>query len=238
VGGFLFLIMRFFKITLCFLLVVITQVSTAQTFAGFDIGLSDNTLKTNISNRPSTALNSKLGYSTELVFAQLINRTFYVKASPNISQKNYGIYRTDSLSGIFTRYNNTYLQIPVKIGLEYGNKIQVFSEIGGYAAYWYDGNISGKVPDIFSVTGNNNQQTFSLTSFNQPYSFNKTDNRFEFGWIASAGVKYKLTSKCQIFLNGSYYQSLSDQEKKNGLNEVPQYNQTFTFSMGCLYLLK
>ncbi|MDB5089455.1 MAG: hypothetical protein JWR09_3449 [Mucilaginibacter sp.] len=227
------------KVTLIIIFLFVIQIASAQTFLGFDAGVSNNVLNTNITNRASTVINSKSGYLVELLYEHRMSRLFYIKISPNIIQKNYTIKRTDSLSGVFTQYNNTYLQLPFKLGVNYGQQLQIFSEFGCYLGYWLSGNVNGDVPDIFSVTNNNNQQTFSLSSFNQGYSFNIIrDNRFEFGWVANAGLKYKVSTRYTIFINGCYYQSLSDQQKKYMINQVPQYNQTFTFSSGCMYLLK
>lgn len=228
-----------------FLLVFITDKLNAQTFSGLQAGVSSNILNINISNRKSTIISSGIGYTSGLLIEQKVAKFLFVKASPNLTSKNYSFDRTDSLAGIYTRYNNRYLQLPIEAQVVYGKRLQVFASIGIYFGYWLAGREKGKVPNIFSVTNNINtvtnqaSQSFQLSAFNERYIFNlQRDNRLELGWIGDSGLQYQFENYNIIFVEGSYYKSLTDQQKKYMLNQSAQYNQTFVFSIGYLYLIK
>lgn len=227
------------KIFLFIPFALLTRLSLAQSVAGVEIGFTDNSINANISNRTSTILTSKSGYSAGLLFEFKVHSFFYLRLSPNISQKNYEIKRTDSLNGVFTAYSNTYIQLPLRLGVFFGKRFQVFSEIGGYSGYWIEGSLNGSVPNIFSVTDANGLERFSLTHFSQEYQFSsQTDNRFEFGWNAAVGVKYNLSKSYAAMVNCSYYQSLTSQQKNYAIEQIAQYNQTCIFSVGVLFSLK
>lgn len=214
-------------------------------FLGLQAGASSNYLHTNISNRTSTTISSGTGYTIGLLVQQKVAKWLYVQASPNITSKNYSFDRIDSLAGIYTRYNNLYLQLPIVANIVYGKRLKVFADAGIYVAYWLSGREKGKIPNILSVTNSINTGTgqttesFQLIAFNEKYPFNlQRDNRLEFGWVAGSGLQYQFKNHHAVFVRCSYYQSLTDQQKKYMLNQIPQYNQTFVFSIGYLYPFK
>lgn len=220
----------------------ICQYPAAQMFIGLQGGVSINHLNTNTNNRASTSITNIAGYNIGVTFQYRVTDWLFVQAAPNIMQKNYSFNRTDSLLGVYMQYNNTYLQIPLTTHFVYGKRLQVFVNAGGYAGYWLKGQVKGKIPNIFTVANSGaGQQTeiFYLTDYNQKYEFNRQrDNRIELGWIAGCGFQYRITKQHFLFAEGTYYQSLTDQQKKYMINQVPQYNQTFVISIGDLYLLK
>jgi hypothetical protein len=74
-------------------------------------------------------------------------------------------------------------------------------------------------------------------NYNQPYEFNSTrDNRFEFGWLLGIGVSYD-AKMYKLFIEGRLTQSMTDQQKKYMINQVPRYNQTYILSVGWLWRL-
>lgn len=213
----------------------------AQISIGMQLGATDNYLNTSINNLPSTVIKSHLGYKIGIPILYKISSTILIEGCPSLIQKNYSINRTDSLEGIVTQYNNTYTQLGVICHFVYGRQLQVFGGAGYYVAYWLTGTLKGKVPDIFSVSTNGTTQNenFRLASFNEKYSFNpQRDNRFEMGWLATCGLEYHCIDPYTLFLKCSYSQSLTDQQKSYMINQIPQYNQTFSFSVGVLYSLK
>ncbi len=226
------------------LLIVIANKAQAQILLGLQIGLSSNYLKTNIANRPSTTINSQTGYTIGLPFQYGLKYWLYFQALPNITQKNYTVSRTGSLQGVYQQNNNTYLQLPVSLHVIYGKRLQVFANAGGYIGYWAGGRTKGKAPNIFAVTDTVNatgQQTenFQLTAYNQKYDFNNLrDRRLELGWVVGVGLQYKPQKNYTVFIECNYYQSLTDQQKAYMINQIAQYTQTFTLSVGCLYPLK
>ena len=210
----------------------------AQTSIGFQLGSTNNKIATNISNRTSTSTVTSWGYSAGIAACYQLNKYFFAQVTPMLLQKNYSINRTGPLTGVYTRYNNSYLQLPVSIGVTHGKRLQWYAGAGLYIAYWLSSGLKGKVPDIFSVT-NNGQQTenFQLTAFNKQHIFSSTtDNRVESGWLTNGGVRFRLTKKYIAFANCSYYQALTSQQKQYMINQVPQYNQTLNVAAGVYYL--
>ena len=230
--------------TILFLLLFFLNIfsSCAQTLCGIEAGMSSNSLNTNIKNRTSSVIKSVIGYEVGIPIQNKIKKWLFLQSTPSFIQKNYSINRTDSLQGVFDQHNNTYFQIPLLLNFIYGNRLHFFANAGIYLGYWMMGRLKGETPNIFSVTnaGAGQQiETFQLTAYNQKYNFNsKIDNRIEFGWVAAVGLKYTFKKRIFIFLEYSYYQALTDQQKKYMINQIPQFNQTKTFSFGVSYDVK
>ncbi len=229
--------MKYYKNNLvAAILVFISQSSKAQFSLGFEAGLSRNTIHTNISALSSSAVNMQTGYYAGLHLQYKIWHCLSIAMLPNLIQKNHIINRTDSLSGIYTKYQNTYLQLPIMLNVTFGRKLKYFLEAGFYTAYWTNSSIDGKIPDIFSVSNNaiNQTQEFKLVSYHTRYQFRSiADQRIETGWVGGVGVEYPITAKFVSFLAGRYIYALSNQAKE--LSNY-RYNQTATISLGCKFL--
>lgn len=233
------MIIRIFFVSLFFTLIAADAKS--QLLLGIGVGISNNYLNTNISNRKSSVIKSDVGYSINLPLHYQVVKWLTIETGPNFIQKNYTLARTDSLLGAYTRFKNTYIQLPLLMHVVYGNRLKIFIKAGGYIAYWISGHLKGETPNIFSVisTGYGSQvETFALSTFTEKYIFNsQRDNRIELGWIIGAGLQYKLTNKYSLFTEWSFNQSLTDQQKQYMYNQMPQYNQTSNFLIGGLYVL-
>jgi opacity protein-like surface antigen len=230
----------------CFITLMLftfVYVGKSQSLLGIQIGLSNSCLNTNINNRIYSTNQSNIGFTCGITFHLQIKSGFYAEIAPDITQKNYSINRTDSLTGIYESFVNTYSQLPLIVHGIYGNRLKVFADIGLYGAYWFAGKVKGKIPDIFSSNTNSNitgesRESFQLSGYNEKYQFDrKRDNRWEFGWIVGAGMQYPLNKKYSFFVKGTCYQSLTDQQKKYMVNQIPKYNQTFTCSLGMMRYL-
>jgi hypothetical protein len=221
--------MACYKIFLFFLLIIFTPALKAQTALGIEAGISSSYLSTNISNRAATSIAYDIGYTINIPFQYKIKEWLYVETAPNITQKNYSINRTDSFAGNYESFLNTYLQLPIMAKFVFGKRLQWFADAGAYGGYWLSGRVQGTTPNIFNITAAGIQST----SYSEKYQFNnQTDNRFELGWVAGVGAQYHVTKKYMLMASARYYQSLTSQLKNYTVNEVPQYNQTFTFSIG------
>ena len=145
-----------------------------------------------------------------------------MQLEPTLIQKNYSLARTDSLSGSYTKFTNSYVQVPLIIQSSFGKRLKFILNGGGYLGYWILGRISGKTPNIFSATTNGaslQNESFQLSSFDQNYAFNpQRDNRIEVGWVVGTGLQYKIIRKYYGFAKLSYYNSLTDQQKKYTIN--------------------
>jgi len=211
---------------------------------GLEGGLSNNIISTNISNRVSTILQYNTGYTIGIPVQYRITNWLGVEAASNIMQKNYTISRTDSLTGVYQQFNNTYLQLPLTARFTYGwRRIQFFANLGGYVGYWAGSRISGRVPDILSArdsigASGQSSESILLVGYDRKYQFDsRRDARLEFGWVAGAGVQYLLKDKYDFFARCNYYYALTNQQKDDYKGQTPQYNETFAFTLGAMVTL-
>ena len=220
------------KIFLFFLLILFTSALKAQTALGIEAGISSSYLNTNISNRAATSINYDIGYTINIPFQYKIKEWLYIETALGITQKNYTINRTDSFAGIYESFVNTYFQLPLLLKFVHGKRFQWFVDAGAYYGYWLSGRVKGIVPNIYDITSSDNIQS---TTYDEKYQFNsETDNRTEFGWVGGLGAQYHVNKKYMLTGSCRYYQALTSQLKNYEVNEVPQYNEAFTFSVGCM----
>jgi hypothetical protein len=213
---------------------------------GLEIGYTKNYLITNISSLPFTVLKPQDGYLVGLRVEYNLNKWLSICSNPNWSQKNYEIERTDFFAGVYEKFTNSYIQLPVFGHFSFGeSRVKGFLNMGGYAAYWKSAWVKGSEGNILNpvdtVYFNSNPKTFfeenKPYNYNQQYEFNSTrDNRFELGWLLGIGVSYD-AKKFKLFIEGRLTQSMSDQQKKYMINQVPRYNQTYSLSMGWVWRL-
>jgi hypothetical protein len=224
-------------------LLSLTKLSHAQNSIGLEAGMSSSYLVTNISNRTSTVINSGRGFTANILLRHTIYRCLSAELIPGITRKSYSINRTDSLAGVYESFNNTYLQLPIGISLTYGRTLQVTMASGIYLGYWMAGRIKGKTPDIYAVTDSISPSgqvlgSYQLKSYDEKYAFSKQrDNRLETGWMLEAGIQYPFSHQYRVSAKARYYQALTSQEKNLSINQVQQYNQTWTFTIGISRML-
>jgi len=234
------------KTSLLLLFIITAAELKAQSSIGLETGLSAGYLNTNIANRESSEITYRLGYSIAVPFEYKLNKWLSVETAPGILQKNYSISRTDSLAGAYTSFINTYLQVPViaKAILFHKKKLTFFANAGFYYGYWLAAKQRGNEPDIFTATESNNSSgqttsTIHYTSFDQKYTINEQiDNRSEWGWIAGAGVQKQINQQYMMYASVRVYEAFTQQQKNYMINQIPQYNETYTLSVGAMYLLK
>jgi hypothetical protein len=223
----------------------VSHVCIAQFSIGLESGYSYNHLNTNISNRDFTENNNKSGYGLGVRIKYDFTSLFSIMIDVGYIQKNYSFDRTDNYEGIHETFTNVYLHIPLRNEIrifEKGN-FKTYFNYGIYLAYWLTAKETGIIPNIYNSTsevGSDGQitQYFSFTSYSSNYNLNTLrDNRFEFGLVSGLDISYTLNNKYSIFLEASFYQSLTDQQKKYMVNQISKINQTFCISIGCMIKL-
>lgn len=236
---------KIYKLIFFVQFLALSHIAKSQFFIGFEIGITQNHLNTYIKNRVFTNNKNGVGYSFGFPLQYRINSWLSINSNLNFSEKKYSWVRTGTFRGVYQIFANNYIQLPLLANMSYGNKkIQGFINAGGYVGYWMYGRVKGTVPDIFNITDSTNAsgqtlQSFGLSTYNQKYTFNSNiDNRIEFGWVVGLGMNYKLANSYSFFTEIIYYQALTDQQKKYTINQIPQHNQTFIFSIGVLYSFK
>jgi Outer membrane protein beta-barrel domain len=233
-----------FIIAALFLMTLKPICLNAQLLMGLETGISYNHLKTNISNETSTLNKSKIGYSFGARVEYKLAKKISLIVDPNWVQKNYSEQRIDSFAGIYQNHINDYAQVPIAVSFYFGGrKFQGFFLGGVYGGYWVHGKLKGRIPNLLNSSdsaSSNGQSTdyLQLTAYNVNYSFDsRRDNRFEFGYLAGAGVKFLQTEHCTFFTELIYNRSLTDQQKKYMIIQDARYNQTYQFSLGVLIKL-
>lgn len=228
--------MRNFYLTIIGLFII--QASQAQQLPGLEAGFSDNVLKTNASGQASSVISPKAGWYFSLNYQIALSHVLRLAAAASYIQKNYQITRTDSLAGAYSAFINSYLQVPLVVRLSFGKKLHYCFGAGLFGAYWLTGSEEGKIPDIFSdrTDYGSNSHVFSLVSYKRNKTFNKqTDNRIEYGYAGSVNISFDLVPKMEVYTSLGYFYSISDQQKRYSVGEIPRYNQTFTVAFGAAF---
>ena len=226
---------------MCLLISLCSSQSRSQLSVGVEGGYNKNYLYTNTSNRDFTDYKPASGFSIGVPIKYTIAPWFAELASPNFTQKNYSQLRSSFFDGVYQTNTNTYIQLPLMGHFMFGGeKLKGFLNLGMYGGYWAGARVKGNIPNILNpvdtVTATGNFSNISkYYSYNEKYSFDsRKDNRVEFGWLAGIGLSYQLIKKYEVFVEGRYYQSLTDQQKNYMTNQVPRYNQTYGVSTGVM----
>ena len=219
-----------------------TKSAEAQLSLGVEGGISNNYLHYKTFNQSFSRLNNSIGFCFGSRLQYKMSKKRYIEIGSAILQKNYSISRTGIFAGAFEMHRNTYSQFSVMMKYRIISKpFQFYIKGGGYMAYWMKGQVTGKIPDVFSVSDSINQsgqiqETIQLRSFNKKYEFDgKKDNRIELGYISEIEMQYSINKRSSIATTFSVYQSLTDQQKKYMLGVVPRYNQTMLFMLKYLF---
>lgn len=221
--------------------------SQAQLMIGGTIGLNKNHLSDNLSNRDFTELVNGSGYAIGVVGKYRLNNQLSLQADIGIISKNYLISRTDFFTGVNTNIKNTYLHIPLflQIDIPLGNKFQSFIATGFYGGYWLNQRIVADLPNILApkeFDQNTAYESFlqlvSKQSIKTDRTFNKeVDNRIELGPAAALGIEYQISKSYTVLTTFRYFHSISDQQKKYQLRQIPKYNRTSSIGIGLLYAI-
>lgn len=221
----------------------------AQFSVGVQAGYANNYLLTNASNLISTEYKPLAGFSAAVPLEYAVTDWFAIKAAPGFTQKSYRMQRTGFYYGVYQDNTNGYIQLPLTAQFSFGGeKLRGFVEGGGYAGYWMTAHVKGRMPNILNQPAytsntsnaqpNNVFDEYTAYEYNEKYTFDKTkDNRIELGVLAGAGLSYQLTDAYKVFAEATYFNGLTDQQKKYQTNQVPRYNQTWVFSLGIMFSL-
>jgi hypothetical protein len=233
------------KIISFLLFLIICFAGKAQFSVGISGGYSNNHLNTDISNRVDTKNTNGGGFCASLLINYNLSNWISIQSGLGLVQKNYSFVRNGDYQGVFETFTNTYLQMPLtaRIKILELKKFKITFNIGAYEAYWTFAHIHGATPNILNSTNSTNSsgqmvQYTSIDNFSEKYQFNNIkDNRFESGLTAGICFHYDINNKYSIFIEPDYYQSLTDQQKKYMVNQIPNINQTFCVSMGFIMKL-
>lgn len=226
-----------------FLLVCLTAHS--QVSLGLEAGIDRNELYTNNSYQTYTNYISANGFTIGIPVSYRIHNWVSVQSSLTYIQKNYEIRRSGFYTGIRQNNTNSYLQVPLEGHFSLGwKKLRAFVDAGVYAAYWVAGHISGTEANILNPVDSalfSPQEPSNELNVDNPYNYNekyafdsRKDRRWEWGLLAGAGISYQFSTAVQVFIEGRYGKSFSDQQKNYMLGQIPRYNQTGSGVVGLM----
>lgn len=217
----------------------------AQLSYGIQLGFNRNNIKPDIKDRMFTENESLSGYSIGIPIRFSFTEKLSIRINLEFIKKNHSIVRTDSFEGIYQSFINSYIQMPIMSEFTIGlGKMKVYLFGGGYGGYWINGKVKGAIPNIFDnrealALGGGSYSYLSINSYNEKYDFNHVkDNRIEFGYIAGCGLRYRFYKKIFFFIEGSYYRSLTDQQKIYMRNQTPRFNEMLSVSPGCMFEIR
>ena len=150
-----------------------------------------------------------------------------VRAELDWTQKNYRLQRPVANTTDY-KYVNNYLQLPVMASFSFGSeKVRGFFNGGIYGGYWLNSNRSGFDNNLFS------EKSYT---FSEKIDFNtERDQRWDFGFVAGAGVEYRFASNWAAQVELRYYHStLSVQKDYTGFKDN-RYNSTLALQAGVWY---
>lgn len=150
-----------------------------------------------------------------------------VRAELDWTQKNYRMQRPVATTTDY-KYVNNYLQLPVMASFSFGGEtVRGFFNGGIYGGYWLNSSRKGMDSNLFSETSYN---------FSEKIEFNsERDRRWDFGFVAGAGVEYRFADNWAAQVELRYYHStLSVQKDYTGFKDN-RYNSTFALQAGVWY---
>lgn len=221
---------------ICFLQVCLSA-AQGQISLGLEAGMDRNQLYTNNSYQTFTNYISGNGFTIGIPVSYRVRNWFSVQSSLTYIQKNYEIVRSGFYAGIHQTNTNSYLQVPLEGHFSVGwKKLRVFADAGVYAAYWAAGHISGTEANILNPVDSvlfSPQAPSNELSVDNPYNYSekyafdsRRDRRWEWGLLAGVGISYQVSTVVQVYIEGRYGKSFSDQQKNYMLGQIPRYNQT------------
>jgi len=145
-------------------------------------------------------------------------------------QKNY--FWKHSNFGYQTTYN-TYVQLPVMQRFSFGwEQTRFFVNLGGFGGYLFSRWESGRLLNVYDQS--------NYYSYSGKGRFDsRRDQRFELGVLAGAGMEYLSKERYRFFAEVRYFHGLTNLQQENYmLNQIPRYNNTFLFQMGCFFQFK
>ena len=157
-----------------------------------------------------------------------VNDWLGIRAELDWTQKNYRHHR-QLLKTMDYKYTNNYLQLPVMASFGFGGeKVRGFCNLGCYGGYWLNSNRKGVDTNSF---------TDKSYDFTEKVEFNSDrDQRWDFGFVAGAGVEYRFAEHWAAQAELRYYYSTTSVQKPDysGFKD-PRYNSTLAIQAGVWY---
>lgn len=142
--------------------------------------------------------------------------------------KNY--YRQHMLANGGGAYpdttTNQYVNVPVVVMLNVGNKIRVHAFGGVYGGYWLSSHRKGRTMAVFGSP--EYDEDVDLDSEESQIKFNRKDGGFTYG----AGLSGVIAKRIEIGVEARWYYGIYDIQKEYMTFLNPRYNTTFALQAG------
>lgn len=142
--------------------------------------------------------------------------------------KNY--YRQHMLANGGGAYpdttTNQYVNVPVVLMLNVGNKIRVHAFGGVYGGYWLSSHRKGRTMAVFGSP--EYDEDVDLDSKESQIKFNRKDGGFTYG----VGLSGMIAKRIEIGVEARWYYGIYDIQKEYMTFLNPRYNTTFALQAG------
>lgn len=217
------------KLFFSVLFIAIAVNASAQFGIGLKAGADFNSVTRSNGGRIDETYHAKAGYDLGLKFTYQLNDWFGLRADLEMMSRSYTMKRNINLiKGVYTDYNNTYLNLPVMADFTFGGeKLRGHFAVGGYIGYWMTSKVKG-----MSLSGD-----LAILPFDEKASFNEYHNRLVAGVVAGPGLSYDVTEKITLQLDALIYYDMVSYMKIGEISKDPRYNNTLSITLGATYKL-
>lgn len=215
--------------------------TTSKRFkVGIDMGYTNTSLNTNISNLVDSKYNSGGGFGINAAVEMNVWNTLFVSTGISYLQKNYEFERTGSREGWYSKYDNDFIGIPLLVGGYLINNpyksdgIWVKVAGGIYGEYWASSRTKGQYPVFPELQPDG---SFNYTKVSEKYDFKKNENQYHrasMGLQGQVQLGYSI-QKMDFYLGYNYQYGLTDTYKYDSPGNKKVTRDSQMISLGAAY---
>ncbi|MFM9403727.1 outer membrane beta-barrel protein [Myroides odoratimimus] len=207
---------------------------------GVDLGYTNTSLNTNISNLVDSKYNSRGGFGVNVSAEMAVWKNIFVSTGVSYLQRNYEFERTGSREGWYSKYSNDFISVPLLVGgylinNPYNtNGVWVKAAGGIYSEYWMSMKIKGQYPVFPELQP---EGSFNYTQVSEKYDFKKNENqlrRFSMGLQGQVQVGYAI-DKIDVYLGYNYLYGLTETYKYDSPGNKKNTRDSHMISIGAAY---
>lgn len=208
-------------------------VINAKWSIGMKMGPNWTSISQSNSGRIDETYSSLLGLDPGIQVRYAFTDWLAVRADLSFMVRSYRMDRNlHYLDPVYTKYNNTFITLPVMADFSFGGKkLQGHAYCGGYGAYWAFAEKKGKtywMTDYYVY----------FNDFDEQRQFNSEDQRLVAGVVGGLGLSYSflgLSWKDVISLDVLYYYDLVSHHKGYAHLSDPRYLNTLSITLGLAF---
>ena len=206
-----------------------------------DMEYTYSILNANLSNLIESKYSGGYGFGVTVNGEYPIWKSLFLATGISYLQKKYAFQRTGIYSGMYTKYHNDFLSVPLLVGgyiLEVPKGQQgIWIKVAGgvYGSYWMRMNRQGRYPVLSEFSPVNYEITYKLVSDTYDFKTNENMlNRFGYGMQGQLTLGYSF-SKFDIYGSFNQQYGLSDISKSNKNKNLKKTIRSYMISVGTSY---